>query len=199
MVNNSWSSALTQWHRSIYVLSWLQIDNPDHWTTTTRSAGRRKRRRRRWANIQDGWEGGKRKGTKRCKRLKVEAFESKKKSDHSLKDDSYIFQIKYLKTHFWMCLNVSGYYCQVCLFFGNGMRLKWVDGSRNQKAQRGCSCDSRKKGHKYLLLSLQPYISWRLWSGWLRERALTNGQLDYKQLWCAPLQKRCSLGKWLYA
>lgn len=37
--------------RSVYVLSWLQIDNPDHWTTTTRSAGRSP-----WGNIQDGGE-----------------------------------------------------------------------------------------------------------------------------------------------
>lgn len=84
---------------------------------------------------------------------------SKKQNNNQFeRRNSYIFQVKYLKTHSDRVLNVSGYYCQVG-FFWKRMHLKWDDGSQNQtptwvistNMDARCSCDSRKRTKSTLL------------------------------------------------
>lgn len=119
------------------------------------------------------WVGGK-KATKKKRweetRWSVtweQRWEVKKKNELQFERswNSYSFQIKWnkMKTN-WMCLNVSGYYCQV-----SGKGCVWNELKGWAKLQQWQGWLWMRRVHvfqgkgKSTLLSLQPYISWRLW------------------------------------
>ena len=89
-----------------------------------------------------------------------------------------------------MCLGIIAKLFSL-VFFGK------EDALRNQTPNNSDEYEHRrevfmwfKEKDQSTLLSLQPYVSWRLWFGkcWWNN-SLYDKELTYKQLWCAPLQR----------
>lgn len=94
-------------------------------------------------------------------------------------------------------MNDSRYYCQV---LGKRMQMGWEPNSNNSdEYEYGCNVFMEfKEKDKSTLLSLQPYVSWRLWfwikTGTMLGERTSKQRTELQAALVCTITKRCSLG-----
>ena len=129
-------------------------------------------------------------------RWKVAKKPRRRTQEHILKDESYIFQIQFLKTHFDCVWILLPRFQKIKIVLNWSW---WVEKANCTQWQGWCLCDSRKRT-KVPCFPHSPTFhedydmdsKWKDAIGWWMNSSYDK-KLNNKQLWCAPLQ-RCSLG-----